>query len=509
VRVKDDGESEGRGNGTLHVMSRIGVQDLPHAKAGRLPSGLSSRENLSTKQKQEFVDMEVAIGCKPSATTGASLRQGIEWHAINWGKVYRTVRRLQMRIVKAIQAGQKRKARALQYILARSFSGKALAVKRVTNNKGKRTAGIDGEIWDTPAKKTAALKKLNRKGYRAQPLRRVYIPKSNGKKRPLGIPTMKDRAMQALHLLTLEPVAETQAAPNSYGFRKGRSAADAIEQCHIVLSGQHRAEWVMEGDIKACFDQISHEWLTANAPMDTGILTKWLKAGFIEEEVLNPTEAGTPQGGIISPVLANLTLDGLETLLRQRYRRSTKAGVEAKVNLVRYADDFIITGSSKELLENEVKPLVAEYMQARGLELSLEKTKVIHIEDGFDFLGQNVRKYKGKVIIKPSDQNVKAFLDKVRQVIRANKQATAGHLICQLNPIIRGWANYHRYSASKQTFSQVDHAVYQSLWQWAKRRHPRKSHRWIKGKYFHIIGHRRWVFSSTSSAIGGGCLAEK
>lgn len=439
--------------------------------------------------------MEVAMGCKASVTTGASLGPGIEWHAINWRKVYRTVRRLQMRIVKAIQAGQKRKARALQFILARSFSGKALAVKRVTENKGKRTAGVDGEIWNTPAKKTAALNKLNRKGYRAQPLRRVYIPKSNGKKRPLGIPTMKDRAMQALHLLTLEPIVETQADPNSYGFRKGRCAADAIEQCHIVLSGQHRAEWVLEADIKSCFDHISHEWLLANAPMDTGILAKWLKAGYIEKEMLTPTEAGTPQGGIISPVLANLTLDGLEVALRQRYRRSTKAGIEGKVNLVRYADDFIITGSSKELLENEVKPLVAGFMRERGLELSKEKTTITHIADGFDFLGQNVRKYKGKVIIKPSGKNVKAFLDKVRQVIRANKQATAGHLICQLNPIIRGWANYHRHSASKQTFSKVDDAIYQSLWQWAKRRHPRKSHRWIKEKYFHTIGNRKWVFS--------------
>ena len=438
--------------------------------------------------------MGVAAGSITSATTGASLRQGIEWHAINWRKTYRTVRRLQMRIVKAIQAGQKRKARALQIILARSFSGKAVAVKRVTDNKGKRTTGVDGEVWNTPAKKTAALNKLKRKGYRAQPLRRIYIPKSNGKKRPLGIPTMKDRAMQALHLLTLEPVAETQADPNSYGFRKGRCAADAITQCHIVLSGQHRAEWVLEADIKACFDQISHEWLTANTPMDTGVLTQWLKAGYIEKEVLNPTETGTPQGGIISPVLANLTLDGLERLLRQRYRKTTKAGLEAKVNLVRYADDFIITGSSKELLENEVKPLVAGFMKERGLELSQEKTTITHIEAGFDFLGQNVRKYKGKVIIKPSGQNVKAFLDKVRQVIRANKQATAGHLICQLNPIIRGWANYHRHSSSKQTFSKVDHAVYQCLWQWAKRRHPRKSHRWVKEKYFHTIGHRKWVF---------------
>ncbi len=437
--------------------------------------------------------MEVAVGCQPSTTTGASLRQ--EWHAINWRKAHRTVRRLQMRIVKATQAGQKRKARALQFILARSLSGKAVAIKRVTENKGKRTAGVDGDIWNTPAKKAAAINRLRRKGYRPQPLRRVYIPKSNGKKRPLGIPTMKDRAMQAIYLQTIDPIAETRADPNSYGYRKERSPADAIRQCHIVLSGKSPAQWVLEGDITGCFDRISHDWLLANIPMDKAILHKWLKAGFIEKDVLKATEEGTPQGGLISPVLANLTLDGLEAKLREKYPKATRASHKAKVNLVRFADDFIITGSSKELLEKEVKPLVEAFMSERGLELSPEKSRITHIEDGFDFLGQNVRQYKtGKIIIKPAKKNVKSFLNKVRKVIKTNKQATAGELIRQLNPIIRGWANYHQHIASKRTFSQVDHAIHTSLWQWAQRRHPNQSRRWIKEKYFHTIGDRKWVF---------------
>jgi RNA-directed DNA polymerase len=441
--------------------------------------------------------MEVAVRSTTCAPTGASLRHPIEWHTINWEKAHRVVRRLQMRIVQAIQAGQKRKARALQYRLVRSFSGKALAVKRVTENQGKRTAGIDGKTWTTPEQKVAAIKTLKRKGYNPQPRRRIYIPKRNGKKRPLGIPIMKDRAMEALHLLAVDPIAETKADPNSYGFRKERSPADAMRQCSTLLSGRGSPEWVYEGDIRACFDRIKHEWLMANVPMDKSMLHKWLKAGFIEKNILKPTAAGTPQGGICSPVLANLTLDGLEAKLREKYPKASQASRKAKVNLVRFADDFIITGSSKELLESEIKPLVEEFMRERGLELSEEKTHITHIEDGFDFLGQSVRKYKGKIIIKPAQKNVETFLDKIRKVIKANKQATAGHLIVQLNPFIRGWANYHRHVSSKQTFNKIDHAIFLSLWHWAKRRHPRKSRRWIKDKYFHSIGNRNWVFSGT------------
>jgi RNA-directed DNA polymerase len=436
-------------------------------------------------------------------TADAVSHNTISWHAIDWQKAHENVRRLQVRIVKATQEGKWRKVKALQRLLTHSFSGKALAVKRVTENQGKRTPGVDGEIGDTPEKKAAAIQSLRQHGYRPLPLRRIYIPKSKGKKRPLGIPTMKDRAMQALYLLALDPVAEAQADPNSYGFRRERSCADAIEQVHIVLSNRAGAKWILEGDIRACFDRISHEWMEAHIPMDRTILHKWLKAGYIEKNVLQPTEEGTPQGGIASPVMANLTLDGLEKLIREKYPRGKRQRQKAKVNLVRYADDFIITGASREILEDEVKPLVETFLQARGLELSQEKTRITHLADGFDFLGQNIREYNGKVLTKPSRENIKTFLTKVREVIKGNKQATAGHLISILNPIIRGWANYHRHGASKETFVKIDHAIFQALWQWAKRRHPRKGRRWIKKKYFRTEGNRSWVFYGELEARRG------
>jgi RNA-directed DNA polymerase len=366
-------------------------------------------------------------------------------------------------------------------------------VRRVTENQGKRTAGVDGETWSTPGAKSAAIRALRRRGYRSKPLRRVYIPKSNGKKRPLGIPTMHDRAMQALYLLALEPIAETTADRNSYGFRSGRSTADAIEQCFNALARKDRPQWVLEGDIKSCFDRISHAWLVANVPMDTAMLRKWLKAGYMENDVLYPTEDGTPQGGIISPVLANLVLDGLEQQLRQAFPTLT-AFRRAKLNLVRYADDFVVTGASQELLETTVRPLLEHFLRERGLELSPEKTSISHIAEGFDFLGQNVRKYDGKLLIKPSKKNIHSFLEKVRKLVKANKTIPAGQLVQLLNPLIRGWAPYHRHVVSKQVFADVDNALFKLLWQWAKRRHSNKNRWWIADKYFRTIGGDRWVF---------------
>ncbi len=400
----------------------------------------------------------------------------VDWHSIEWKKVYRNVRQLQARIVKATQEGRWGKVKSLQRLLTHSFSGKVLAVRRVTENQGKRTPGVDNETWETPTKKAKVVKSLRQHGYQPQPLRRIYISKKNGKKRPLGIPTMKDRAMQALHLLALEPIAETTSDPNSYGFRRERSVADAIAQCHIILSNRHRAQWILEGDIKSCFDQISHKWILRNIPMDKKILHKWLKSGYMEEQAFHTTEAGTPQGSIISPVLANLTLDGLEKRLREAFPKTGKA----KVNLVRYADDTIITGSTKELLENEVTPLVEEFLKERGLELSKEKTKITHIGDGFDFSGQNLRKYNGILLVKPSKKNTHAFLDKIRTIIKENKTVKTGVLIELLNPAIRGWAQFHQFANSKRTFNYVDHTIFQCLWRWAKRRHPNKPKRWIK-----------------------------
>ncbi len=305
--------------------------------------------------------------------------------------------------------------------------------------------------------------------------------------------------MQALYLLALEPVAETTADPNSYGFRPARSTADAIEACFIALCKRDRAEWTLEGDIKSCFDQISHEWLLAHIPMDKTILRKWLQAGYMENRRLYPTEEGTPQGGICSPVIANMALDGLEHLLASHFPKRRKAGIQAKVNLVRYVDDFIVTGVSQELLEQEVQPLVEQFLRERGLELSLEKTVITHIDQGFDFLGQTVRRYQEgkqmKFFITPSKKNVKAFLLKIRKRIKESRSETAAELILDLNPLIRGWAMYHRHVVSKQVFHDVDHALFQALWAWARRRHRNKPRRWIKAKYFCQVGLNHWVFT--------------
>jgi RNA-directed DNA polymerase len=429
------------------------------------------------------------------------------WHQINWRQVERNVRRLQTRIAQATQAGKWGKVKALQRLLTHSLSGKALAVRRVTENTGKRTPGVDGQTWTTPEQKTTAVQTLRQRGYHPRPLRRIYIPKSNGAQRPLSIPTMRDRAMQALYLLALDPVAETLADPNSYGFRRGRSAADAIEACFIALCKNDRAQWVLEGDIRSCFDRISHEWLLAHIPMDTTILKKWLKAGYIERRCLHPTEEGTPQGGIISPVIANMTLDGLEQLLASRFPKKGRNERKTKVNLIRYADDFCITGDSKELLEQEVIPLVEQFLRERGLELSPEKTVVTHIEQGFDFLGQTIRKYRrgkrSKFFITPSKKSVKAFLRKVRKRIKESGDLTASELIGELNPMIRGWALYHRHVVSKDIFHAVDHAIFQAIWSWARRRHRHKPRRWIKDKYFPDKGPNRWVFTGAFTTEKG------
>jgi RNA-directed DNA polymerase len=332
---------------------------------------------------------------------------------------------------------------------------------------------------------------------------KLQIPKSNGKKRPLGIPTMKDRAMQALSLLTLDPVSETTADTNSYGFRKARSCADAIEACFCALAGKRSAGWILECDIRACFDRISHEWLLANVPMDTNLLHKWLKAGYMEKHILHPTEEGTPQGGIISPVLANLALDGLETLLRQQFRRTRRDGYKNQVHLIRYADDFVITGSSEELLYTHVRPLVEQFLKERGLELSLEKTTISPIEKGFDFLGQNVRKYGGKLLIKPSTGSVSRLLEKVRAIVKGHPQATAGHLVLLLNPLLRGWALYHRHVVSTDTFRHVEHALVEMLCRWAWRRHPQKGRRWVKDRYFTTVSGNHWIFFGETSGLTG------
>jgi RNA-directed DNA polymerase len=458
-------------------------------------SSITREPDQPSKEKRQMTAV--------TTLTGAFSHKEVDWHAIDWQKAHSTVKRLQARIVKATQAKRWGKVHALQRLLTHSFSGKALAVRRVTENRGKKTPGVDQQLWQTPQKKAQAIEELKRRGYKPSPLRRLYIPKRKGRLRPLSIPTMKDRAMQALYLLALDPVAETTADLNSYGFRSKRSTADAMAQCFIVFRLKQSAPYILEGDIKACFDGISHEWLLAHIPMDRVILRKWLTCGFIDKQILYPTQAGTPQGGPISPTLMNLTLDGLEKRLRESYPSNTRRANQAKVNMIRYADDLLITGSSPELLEQEIKPLVEAFLRERGLELSPEKTRITRIEKGFDFLGQNVRKYNGKLLIKPSRDSVKTLLEKVRAIIKTHKAATAGDVIVKLNPIIKGWASYHRHVVSKRVYSQVDRAIFERLWQWAVRRHPSKGKQWVAKKYFLHPGSGKWVFFGQQTGKDG------
>ncbi|MGF6777765.1 group II intron reverse transcriptase/maturase [Paraburkholderia sp. GAS334] len=424
-----------------------------------------------------------------------------DWFAIDWRRVERTVRGTQIRIAKATLDGNWRRVKALQRMLTRSWSAKALAVRRVTQNQGKRTAGVDRELWDSPERRWHAIDELKRRGYKPLPLRRVFIPKANGKERPLGIPTMKDRAMQALFLLALEPVAESTSDPNSYGFRRNRSTSDAMAQIFATMSQEASATWVLEADIKGCFDNIDHEWLLTNVPMDRAVLRKWLKAGTVFQGRFQATDAGTPQGGIISPTLANVALNGLERQLVSQLGRELGIGKakKLKINVVRYADDFVITCASDAAIEAIVKPKVVTFLAQRGLELSSEKTRITHIANGFDFLGWNFRKYTGKMLIKPSRKNVQAFYRKLKEAISTHKTVTQEKLILLLNPMLRGWAEYHRPVVAKQAFSRMDYLLFKALWRWSVRRHPAKSAEWVRKKYFHSIGDRNWVFRTMTT----------
>lgn len=415
-----------------------------------------------------------------------------EWQSLDWQSIEKQVSRMQTRISKATISNKSNDMERLSYLLTHSFYAKALAVKTVCSNSGSKTPGVDGVLWLTDAQKMRAVKELDPNHYRAKPLRRVLIPKKNGKMRPLGIPTMHDRAMQTLYNLALDPICEATSDPNSYGFRKGRCCQDAIEALFKQLSRKTSPKIVLEGDIRGCYDHISHQWLMDNIPMDKDMLKKFLKAGYVFEGGLFPTEEGTPQGGTISPTLANMTLNGMEPLVKEHYPRA---------HLTRYADDFVVVVPDEETAE-DVKELLEEFLRERGLELSLEKTLITHIDEGFDFLGFNLRKYNDKMIIKPSKKSFQSIKEKARSIILEHGKAVSqDELIKRLNPVIVGWCNYFNKVCSKKTFSALHNYLFLALRQWAHRRHSRSNPNWVIGRYWHKVGENKYVFSTDASVL--------
>ncbi|MEJ2169216.1 MAG: group II intron reverse transcriptase/maturase [Desulfobacterales bacterium] len=426
-----------------------------------------------------------------------------QWFQINWTDCYRQVRSLQNRIVKSIRNGAWRKAKRLCYLLVHSFAARCLAVKRVTDNKGKKTAGIDGIVWITPGQKMRAIEAIAHwKGYQPKALKRVRIPKKDkNQTRPLSIPTMEDRARQALHTLALQPIAETLGDTNSYGFRNKRRCADAIDQIFKTLRLKGSSQWILEGDIKGFFDNIDFDWLLKNIPMNKKVLRAWLHSGFLEEGKTQPTTTGVPQGGIISPVIGNMVLDGLEASIcaYPRYKRNHG------INFIRYADDFIVTAKSRRVLVEEIIPKINAFLSPRGVQLSEQKTKVTHISEGFDFLGQTIRKFPrkhqqlGKIQIEPSKKSIQSIKDKIKTICRSSGQLTQAQLIDRLNPVLRGWANYHRHVICGKRFHQIDSFVWFRLMRWGKHRHPEKTGYWIAKRYFSKSTSSAWNFKDKAT----------
>ena len=424
-----------------------------------------------------------------------------QWKTIDWNRAEEIVNNLQSRIASAAKERNWKKVSQLSRLLTRSYYARILAVRKVSTNKGSKTPGIDKILWLSSADKMRAALQLKSKGYRAKPLKRKYILKKNGKLRPLSIPTLYDRAMQTLHSLALGPVESATSDKTSFGFKPYRSTKDAFAYLNICLSKKNAPQWIVEGDIKACYDEINHEWILKNTLMNKKVLKEFLKSGYIENYQLFPTEKGTPQGGTISPIIVNITLNGLETALAKVFYSWNNGTIDKqhrnkhKVHYVRFADDFVTTADSPETA-HEILTIVKTFLEPRGLALSDEKTLVTHISDGFTFLGWNFRKYKGKLLTKPSKDSQKNIVKKIHDVIHKARAWSQDKLIHTLNPIIRGWAQYHNHAISSAIFRKLDHVIFIMLVSWAKRRHPNKGFTWIMEKYWHKVENWKHVFST-------------